>query len=173
VLQHRLPDGGLAQLPRSQLEALVAAELDRLQPAVVVTFGRGGISGHGDHVTASAVAVEATRCYAARTGINPPPVYGWAMPGKVAAELKVRLNRDYAITPDERIVEVPVDQAWLAAQWRAVQQHRSQHSPPPWSLETRLQVQAGHEYLERLLPDGDLITEPLLDWLAGDLTRRS
>jgi N-acetylglucosamine malate deacetylase 2 len=166
VLQHRLPDGGLAELPRTRLMELATAALDTLRPALVVTFGQGGISGHTDHITASQVAVAATAEYAARKHIAPPPVYGWAMPARIAEMLTARLGRSYAITPDERIVEIPVAPEWLAAQWRAVQHHRTQHSPPPWPMEVRLEVQAGCEYLERLLPEGPLESEPLLEWLA-------
>ena len=88
------------------------------------------------------------------------------MPGHIAARLKERMGRDYPIAPDERIVEVRFTTDELAAQWRAVQRHRSQHQPPPWPFEIRLEVQAGCEYLERLLPTEPLAEEPLLKLLS-------
>ena len=164
--QYRYPDGGLRDAPRPELEELVGAALDELQPVLVITFGRGGISGHPDHVAASETTVAATRAYADRRGAAPPPVYGWAMPARIAAELAERLGRQYPVTPDGRIVDVPVTAAELAAQWRAAQHHRSQHSPPPWTFAIRREVQAGHEFLERLLPESPLTPEPLLELLG-------
>jgi LmbE family N-acetylglucosaminyl deacetylase len=166
VRLHRYPDGGLRDTPRHELEALVGAALDELEPALIVTFGTGGISGHPDHITASEVAVAAVQTRTARTGLQPVPIYGWAMPRRIADRLQERLGREYAVAPDERIVEVPVTEAELAAQWRAVQCHRSQHQPPPWPFEIRREVQAGREYLERLLPSHPLEEEPLLSLLG-------
>jgi N-acetylglucosamine malate deacetylase 2 len=144
----------------------VMAELNTLQPAAIVTFGTGGISRHPDHIRASEVAVAAAREYISRRG-SPLAVYGWAMPADIADELGKRLNRTYPVVPDERIVRVPVQPDWLAAQWRAVQHHKTQHSPPPWPLQVRIEVQAGYEFLERLIPDQPVEPEPLLAWLAG------
>jgi N-acetylglucosamine malate deacetylase 2 len=166
VRQHRYPDGGLANCPRAELEAIVESALEDLRPRLVVTFGAGGISGHPDHVAAAEIAVAAGRDYAARNAEPAPPVYGWAMPARIAAQLKERLGREYAVTPDERIVEVPVTSDELAAQWRAVEAHRSQHQPPPWPFAVRVEVQHGREFLERLLPEGPLTREPLLALLG-------
>lgn len=168
VRQHRYPDGGLSQVPRQELEQLTLVALDELDPALVVTFNRGGISGHGDHITAYEVALAASATWAKRRGVPPPPVYGWAMPSRVAAILKERLNRDYPTTPDEQIVAIKVTDEALAAQWRAVQHHRSQHQPPPWPFEVRREVQAGYEFLERMLPEGPLDPEPILSALGDD-----
>lgn len=162
VRQHRYPDGGLAAAQRDELERLVLDALDELDPALIVTFNRGGISGHGDHITACEVAVAATAEWAERRGVPPPPVYGWAMPSRIAAILKERLNRDYPTTPDEQIVAIKVGDEALAAQWRAVMHHQSQHQPPPWPFEVRREVQAGYEFLERMLPDGPMDPEPIL-----------
>ena len=166
VRLHRYPDGGLAETPRAELEGLVSDALDKLDPALVVTFGTGGISGHPDHITASRVAVSAVRARSTRLDQAPIPVYGWAMPARIAALLKERLGRDYAVAPDERMVQVPVTASELEAQWRAVQCHKSQHQPPPWPFEVRREVQAGYEYLERLLPEAPLSSEPLLELLG-------
>ena len=162
VRQHRYPDGGLRDVPPEELAGLIRQALDELRPALVVTFGRRGISGHPDHIVASERAVAATRAYAEAIGGQPPPVYGWAMPASLGERLKERLGREYAVTPDHEVVAVPVGSAELAAQWQAVQQHRSQHQPPPWPFQVRLEVQQGREFLERLLPLGRLEPEPIL-----------
>ena len=161
----RYPDGGLSEVPREELEGLVLAALDELEPVLVVTFSPGGISGHSDHMTACRVTVAAVAAWAERRGVPPPPVYGWAMPEGLGAVLKERLGREYALTPDEQVVVVPASEEALAAQWRAVQHHRSQHSPPPWPFEVRREVQAGREFLERLLPEGTIEPEPILSAL--------
>lgn len=161
--QYRYPDGGLQTTDRVELEALVGAALRELEPELVLTFGTGGISGHPDHVAASQVAVAAVRRWASE--MPAAPVYGWAMPSHIRRALAERLGREYAASPDERILEVPVRAEWLAAQWRAVQHHRSQHQPPPWPFEVRLEVQAGHEYLERLLPESPPPAERLFELL--------
>lgn len=50
-----LPDGGLARLDPREVEAPIAAALDRLLPDVLVTYAVHGISGHPDHLVAHAV----------------------------------------------------------------------------------------------------------------------
>src|SRR5262249_25618385 len=139
-LRHfRYPDGGLAAAPRRDLEALVVAAIEELRPLLMVTFGRTGISGHSDHITAcdGALAGAAARAWGTRRDLAPPPGYGWAMPERIATMLAERLGRQYAVTPEERIVSVAVGEEDLAAQWRAVQHHRSQHQPPPWPFQIR------------------------------------
>lgn len=44
------PDGGLADVPRAELEAHVERHLRQEQPDVVITFGPNGITRHPDHV---------------------------------------------------------------------------------------------------------------------------
>jgi LmbE family N-acetylglucosaminyl deacetylase len=50
-----LPDGGLAHLDPRDVEAPIAAALDRFRPDVLVTYAVHGISGHPDHLVAHAV----------------------------------------------------------------------------------------------------------------------
>jgi LmbE family N-acetylglucosaminyl deacetylase len=49
-----LPDGGVAGVPFEQVVAAVAQVLDEEDPAVVVTFGPDGVSGHPDHIAIGA-----------------------------------------------------------------------------------------------------------------------
>jgi LmbE family N-acetylglucosaminyl deacetylase len=164
---HRYPDGGLAAAPREELLALVASSLAELQPEIVVTFGRGGISGHSDHVTIGQLALEASAHLHAGRGL-PRAVYGWAMPAHIAAILKERLNRTYPIDPDEDLVVTRPDEADFAAQWRAIQHHQSQHGPPPLPSAVRFEVQAGQEFISRLLPERAPDREPLLELLGQE-----
>jgi len=54
-----LPDGGLPDVPYADLVDTVAAFLDAERPAVVVTFGPDGVTGHPDHVTIGRATDEA------------------------------------------------------------------------------------------------------------------
>ena len=49
------PDGALADVDVTGLEAVVRRHLDRIQPDVVVTYAVHGISGHPDHLVTHAV----------------------------------------------------------------------------------------------------------------------
>lgn len=50
-----LPDSGLKEMDPREIEKVVAAEIERLQPAVVVTYAVHGISGFHDHLVTHAV----------------------------------------------------------------------------------------------------------------------
>jgi N-acetylglucosamine malate deacetylase 2 len=50
-----LPDGGLKHLDPRDVEAPIAAAVDRVGPDVLVTYAVHGISGHPDHLVAHAV----------------------------------------------------------------------------------------------------------------------
>ncbi|MGH2560453.1 MAG: PIG-L deacetylase family protein [Thermomicrobiales bacterium] len=54
-----LPDGGLVDLAKRELERTIAETIARTRPEVVLTFGPGGISGHPDHVALSAATTDA------------------------------------------------------------------------------------------------------------------
>ena len=162
---HRHPDGGLAETPREALLGLVASSLEELRPAVVLTFGRGGISGHSDHVTIGQIALQASTQLHHAEGA-PAGVYGWAMPAHIASILQKRLNRTYPIDPDHDLVVTRPEKVDFAAQWRAIHHHRSQHGPPPLPSAVRFEVQAGQEFLSRLLPERAPGREPLLELLG-------
>ncbi len=52
VTEHQvlgLPDGGCADLPDSDVVPLIAAEIERCRPDLVLTFGPDGMTGHTDH----------------------------------------------------------------------------------------------------------------------------
>lgn len=66
-----LPDGGLARLVPREVEAPIAAALDRLRPDVLVTYAVHGISGHPDHLVTHAVV---KRLFCERRGAPGAPV---------------------------------------------------------------------------------------------------
>jgi len=53
------PDGGVADVPFTDVVDAVARILEEEQPAVVVTFGPDGVFGHPDHITIGAATDEA------------------------------------------------------------------------------------------------------------------
>jgi LmbE family N-acetylglucosaminyl deacetylase len=66
-----LPDGGLEDLDPERGIACVAALLDDVAPATVLTFGPDGFTGHPDHRTVSAWVTAAVRLSRTRTGEEP------------------------------------------------------------------------------------------------------
>jgi len=54
-----LPDSGLKEMDPREIEAVVRAEIERLQPEVVVSYAVHGISGYHDHLIAHAVVKRA------------------------------------------------------------------------------------------------------------------
>ena len=56
-----LPDGELAEVPFAVAVARLLAILDEFEPAVVVTFGQDGFTGHPDHMAVSTWVTAAVR----------------------------------------------------------------------------------------------------------------
>lgn len=56
-----LPDGGVADADRAAAAGLVAAQLQRLRPHLVVTLDADGAYGHRDHVAWTAIVAAAVR----------------------------------------------------------------------------------------------------------------
>src|SRR3989344_8539209 len=55
------PDGGLDQVNFDQLTADLKLAIEQLQPEIILTFGKEGISGHKDHVVIGQAAIEAAK----------------------------------------------------------------------------------------------------------------
>jgi N-acetylglucosamine malate deacetylase 2 len=115
VTLHHHPDGALATVPLEELAAdVVAADPGA---AALLTFDEGGITGHPDHQHATAAAVEAAR----QLGI---PVWGWALPERVAAALRAEFGAPFVGRDDDEVdLLVPVDRT---RQQHAVACHGSQ-----------------------------------------------
>lgn len=53
------PDGGMAELDPRELEKAIAAYIEEIKPAVVITYAIHGISGHRDHLATHATVKRA------------------------------------------------------------------------------------------------------------------
>jgi LmbE family N-acetylglucosaminyl deacetylase len=125
-----LPDGGLHRLvPETLLRPFVRA-IRAHRPEILVTFHPNGISGHRDHRTVTARALEAFE-RAADPDLWPylgPPhaarrLWGYAMPGSKAARITYRTLHS---VPDSEL-DARIDvRDHLARERRAVAAHASQ-----------------------------------------------
>jgi N-acetyl-1-D-myo-inositol-2-amino-2-deoxy-alpha-D-glucopyranoside deacetylase len=91
--------GALVLADRDEVIGRIAAEIRRLRPAVVVTFDAGGIYGHPDHVTVSALATAAFE----RTHSQPggPPVLYHQVSARSEVEAMLQRWGDAATAGDE------------------------------------------------------------------------
>lgn len=132
------PDGGLASVPLDTLAAEVTRVADDTDALLV--FDAGGITGHPDHIRATAAACAA----AGQRGI---PVYAWAIPLGVATALNTEFGTAFvgreSSALDTRLV---VDRE---RQLRAIACHRSQSTDNP-VLWRRLALMGDREYLRVL-----------------------
>lgn len=110
-----LPDGGLSAVPADELAALVVAHLDEAD--ALVAFDTTGITGHPDHIAASAAAVGV----AADRGLA---VLEWGLHPSVAAVLSVRFDMAVGSMADgPGVLDVAVDRS---VQQQAIACHASQ-----------------------------------------------
>jgi N-acetylglucosamine malate deacetylase 2 len=137
------PDGGLADVPLDALAAhvtQVAADADAL-----LVFDEGGITGHPDHLRATAAAC----AVAARTRL---PVYAWAIPLDVATALNAEFGAAFVGREVARLDRcLRVDRI---RQRKAIACHRSQSSDNP-VLWRRLTLMDEREYLRILAHHDD------------------
>lgn len=132
-----LPDGGLAGLPESVLDDEVERALAATAPDGIVTFDTTGISGHPDHIAATAAAVRA----AERHGLG---ALAWTLPDEICATLADEGFAGFVGRPAEQIdLTITVDRA---AQRAAVDCHPSQ-AVPGSVLWRRLELQGDTERL--------------------------
>ena len=113
LLHH--PDGALATIPLEEL----AAEIVAVGPDVdaLLTFDHGGITGHPDHQHATSAAVAAARQLEI-------PVWGWAIPERIAAKLRSQFGVPFVGRENGELdLTVQVDRA---RQQRAIACHGSQ-----------------------------------------------
>lgn len=117
-------DPGLQAVPAERLVAEIAAEVDRLRPRVLVTFGPTGSNGHPDHVTTSLRTRDAlARCQHAPARLyhyaSPEPFPGPDRPGFLSTD-EIRSGH---LPPSHRIVLTGEE---LAGKLRAMARHKSQ-----------------------------------------------
>ncbi|AVZ40613.1 MULTISPECIES: PIG-L family deacetylase [unclassified Dietzia] len=134
------PDGGVAALQPTVLDGDVERALEQTRPDGLVVFDSTGISGHPDHVAATAAAVRAGDRHAL-------PVLAWALPDEICASLA---SEGYAGFLGRRSGEIDlaltVDRT---AQQAAVDCHPSQ-AVPGSVLWRRLELQGNTEHLRWL-----------------------
>lgn len=113
-------DGDLSVLPVAMLAAEVVAAADSCGAEGFLVFDIAGVTGHPDHMAATAAGL-----LAAKT-LN-LPVLGWTLPEAVAAQLNDELGAGFIGHPDQEIdLHVSVDRA---RQRLASHAHTSQALP--------------------------------------------
>jgi len=136
------PDGGLADL-EPQVADAVRAEVSRVEPTGLLTFDPDGITGHLDHQTATAAAIQV----AAEAGL---PVLGWGLPQAVADQLNDEMGGPggpFRGHPDDDLdIALRCDRE---SQYVAIRAHASQAVPgsPLWR---RLELLGSTEWLRWL-----------------------
>jgi LmbE family N-acetylglucosaminyl deacetylase/uncharacterized OsmC-like protein len=114
------PDGGLAEVGRVRLAADVVAAVESSRADGLLVFDATGVTGHPDHVAATAAAV------AAAETLN-LPVLAWTLPEAVAVQLNQEFGAGFAGHPDDQIgLRVIVSRE---RQNVAIQAHASQAVP--------------------------------------------
>ena len=134
------PDGGLQEidLPTLLEEAVAIAKLKR--PDGILAFDTSGVTGHPDHIQATAVASR----LATEWGLA---LLGWTLPKNVAKSLNDEFGSSLAGHEDGEIdFEISVNRE---KQRRAIERHLSQLSPDSM-LWRRLELQSDKEYLRWL-----------------------
>lgn len=138
LLDH--PDGALADVPFETLTGDIDTAVARVRPAGLLVFDPSGVTGHPDHVAATAAAVASASAH----GL---PVLAWTLPSgvcrQIAAETGVLLSGEQ----EEGLVRLRVDRT---RQRDAITAHASQ-AVPGSILWRRLELLGDHEYLRWLL----------------------
>lgn len=136
------PDGGLDQADPGEAIRRIAAEIRRIRPHVVLTFGPEGAYGHPDHIAVSQFTTGAAVC-AADAGYHCPGTAHrvaklyymawteakWAAYQAALKKLTITVNGvERHTTPwPEWAVTTRVDtRAWWPVVWQAVSCHRTQ-----------------------------------------------
>jgi LmbE family N-acetylglucosaminyl deacetylase len=114
------PDGDLGDLPVAMLASEVVAAADSCGADGLLVFDTAGVTGHPDHVAATAAGLLAAEM------LN-LPVLGWTLPYTVAAQLNQELGASFIGHPDQDIdLSVSVDRT---RQLLASHAHKSQALP--------------------------------------------
>ena len=98
-------DGDLSDLPGAMLAAEVVAAADSSRADGLLVFDIAGVTGHSDHVSASAAGLLAAEM------LN-LPILGWTLPAIAAAQLNQELGASFIGHLDQEIdLRVTVDRA--------------------------------------------------------------
>jgi N-acetylglucosamine malate deacetylase 2 len=135
-------DGGLSDVAPGHLTRAVLDLAHRTGADGLLAFDATGVTGHPDHVAATAAAVDAGRL----AGL---PVLGWTLPSDVADSLNAEFGAAFAGRPATQlhlVLQVERDR-----QLAAVRAHPSQ-AVPGSVLWRRLELLGDREYLTWLVP---------------------
>ena len=136
------PDGALADVTADRLSAEVVRVAAVVEPDGLLVFDPSGVTGHPDHVTATAAALAAAEAL----GL---PVLGWTLPEPVAAVLNDERGTSFVgHAPADIDCVVPVDRT---RQRRAIAAHASQALPAS-VLWRRLELLGDTEHVRLLNP---------------------
>ncbi len=141
---HHHPDGDLRSVGRHVLAGEVVDEVGAVQAEGLLVFDDSGVTGHPDHVAATAAAIQAAE-------VLDLPVLAWTIPSSVAERLNTELagsgsSRFRGRPPQEIHLEIVVDRAH---QVTASHAHHTQAVPtsPLWR---RLELLGDTEHLRWL-----------------------
>jgi LmbE family N-acetylglucosaminyl deacetylase len=134
------PDGALTEVDVEELSAHVVTLAEQVKADGLLAFDSDGVTGHPDHVRATAAALAAGQ----RLGLG---VLGWTVPRAVATSLNVEHGATLTgHDPDGIDLVVPVERTTQRA---AIACHPSQ-AVPGSLLWRRLDLLGGHENLRWL-----------------------
>jgi len=135
-------DGDLSDLPGAMLAAEVVAAADSSRADGLLVFDTAGVTGHPDHMAATAAGLLAAE-------MRNLPILGWTLPATVAAQLNQELGASFIGHQDQEIdLWVSVDRG---RQRLASHAHTSQALPSS-VLWRRLELLGDTESLRWLRP---------------------
>lgn len=135
------PDGALNIQPLNELRDRITAYSQKIDPAVLLVFDHGGITGHPDHQHATQAALGVAPVLALR-------VLAWAIPEKVAHVLNDEFSTTFVGRGETELdFAISVDRT---RQLEAIRCHHSQ-SIDNRVLWRRLELLGGTEYLRFLI----------------------
>ena len=135
------PDGGLADVPLASLAARVGDEASEIAADGLLVFCSDGVTGHPDHMRATAAASAAAQW----RGVG---ALAWTLPAAVAQQLTDEYGADFLGHLDDDVdLVIEVDRTH---QREAVARHPSQ-AVPGSVLWRRLELLGDHEHLRWLV----------------------
>ncbi len=134
-------DGDLASVPTSTLVSLIRAIATDESTQMLLTFDEGGLTGHPDHIAATAAATAASRAL----GI---PTLAWTLPQQIALTLSSEFGTVFVGRSDDQLdIRLTVNRD---LQVKAAHCHPSQavSGSPLWR---RLELLGNNEWLRWLV----------------------
>lgn len=134
------PDGALNIQPLDELGDRITVYSQKIDPAVLLVFDHGGITGHPDHQHATHAALRAAPALALR-------VLAWAIPDKVARVLNYEFSTNF-VGRDEAEIDIAIS----VDRTRQLEANRCHHSQSTDNhvLWRRLELLGDAEYLRFL-----------------------